>query len=110
MAHSIKYKDETYSVGDTIKVNYRIKEGEKERVQLFEGILIKINGNSESNRMVTIRKISKSGIGVERIIPLSSPFIESIKLGRKSRYNKAKLYFLQNLSDQQLRRKLYLQK
>lgn len=110
MAHSIKYKDETYQVGDTIKVNYRIKEGEKERIQLFEGILIKIRGNSEANRMVTVRKISKSGIGVERIIPLSSPFIESIVMGRKSRYNKAKLYFLEDLSDQQLRRKLYIQK
>ncbi|MGB9883191.1 MAG: 50S ribosomal protein L19 [Microgenomates group bacterium] len=107
MANSIKYKDKVLKIGDTITINYKIKEGDKERIQAFSGILIKIKGNSDQTRMITVRKISKSGIGVERIIPLLSPYIESIKLVKKSSYEKAKAYFIRNLSDKQLRAKLY---
>lgn len=94
-------------VGDMIAVNYKIKEGDKERQQLFQGILTKIKGHDAANRMITIRKISNTGLGVERIIPLSSPFIAGIKLVKKSTYQKAKLYFLPGLSAQQLSHKLY---
>ncbi len=107
MANSFKYKETQVKVGDMISINYRIKEGDKERLQLFKGIVIKIKGNSESARMITVRKVTKSGVGVERIIPLSSPFIESLKLDKKSTYNKAKLYFVRDLSDQLLKTKLY---
>lgn len=107
MANSFKYKETEVKVGDMISINYRIKEGDKERLQLFKGIVIKIKGNSESARMITVRKVTKSGVGVERIIPLASPFIESLKLDKKSTYNKAKLYFIRNLSDQLLKSKLY---
>jgi len=107
MANSFKYKETQVKVGDMISINYRIKEGDKERLQLFKGIVIKIKGNSESARMITVRKVTKSGVGVERIIPLSSPFIESLKLDKKSTYNKAKLYFVRDLSDQLLKSKLY---
>lgn len=107
MANSIVYKDNSISVGDTIKVNYLVKEGEKERQQIFEGILLKIKGNDADNRMITVRKISNIGIGVERIIPLNSPYIKEIKLTKKSKYSKAKLYFLKDLSLQKLKHKLY---
>ncbi|QQG43849.1 MAG: 50S ribosomal protein L19 [Candidatus Roizmanbacteria bacterium] len=107
MANSITYKDKQMAVGDTISINYKIKEGSKERQQLFEGILTKIKGQDGQNRMITVRKVSNVGIGVERIIPLSSPFISGIKLVKKSVYSKAKLYFLRNLSAQKLRQKLY---
>lgn len=107
MANSFKYKETQVKVGDMISINYRIKEGDKERLQLFKGIVIKIKGNSESARMITVRKVTRSGVGVERIIPLSSPFIESLKLDKKSTYNKAKLYFVRDLSDQLLKTKLY---
>ncbi|KKP86794.1 MAG: 50S ribosomal protein L19 [Candidatus Roizmanbacteria bacterium GW2011_GWA2_35_8] len=107
MANSFKYKDIQYKVGDTLSINYRIKEGDKERLQLFKGILVKIKGDSEATRMITVRKMSKSGIGIERIIPLSSPFIASMKLEKKSNYRKAKLYFIRNLSEQELKSKLY---
>ncbi len=107
MANSFKYKETQVKVGDMISINYRIKEGDKERLQLFKGIVIKIKGDSESARMITVRKVTKSGVGVERIIPLSSPFIESLKLDKKSTYNKAKLYFVRDLSDQLLKTKLY---
>lgn len=107
MSHSISYKDVSFSVGDTIAVNYLIKEGNKERGQLFEGIVTKIKGDSDATRMISVRKISNVGIGVERILPLSSPFIKDIKLKKQSTYRKAKLYFLPGLSAQHLRQKLY---
>lgn len=107
MANSFNYKDKTYKVGDTIDIDYKIKEGDKERIQSFTGILLKIKGNTPVNKMITVRKMSNSGIGVERIIPLSSPYISNVSLIKKSNYQKAKLYFLRGLSDQELRSKLY---
>lgn len=111
MAHSFILKDVSLQVGDTIAVDYRVKESDdKERLQQFKGILIAIKGESEKTRMITVRKIAKSGVGVERIFPVTSPFVASIALVKKSTYTKAKLYFLEDLSDQQLRQKLYKQK
>jgi len=110
MANSIKYNDLNLNIGDTISISYKIKEGDKERQQLFKGILIKVRGADPVNRMITVRKISKSGIGVERIIPLASANIASIKIDKKSDYRKAKLYFVRNLTDTQLRHKLYRHK
>lgn len=107
MANSFNYKDKTYKVGDTIDIDYKIKEGDKERIQSFKGILLKIKGNTPVNKMITVRKISNAGIGVERIIPLSSPYIANVSLIKKSNYQKAKLYFLRSLSNQELRTKLY---
>lgn len=107
MANSFLLKDVKYKVGDTVEISYKIKEGEKERIQIFKGILLKIRGNSQEERMITLRKITKSGVGVERIIPLSSPYITKMKLVKKSSYNKAKLYFIRNLSEQEIRTKLY---
>ncbi len=110
MANFFNYKDKTFSVGDTISVAYKIKEGDKERRQIFRGILIKTRGQNQLNRMITVRKLSHAGIGVERIFPLSSPFILDIKLIKKSRFGKAKAYFIRNLSQAQLKHKLYRQK
>lgn len=107
MANTLTYKDQTFSIGDTIAVDYRIKDGEKERIQQFAGILIKMRGSDESTRMITVRKMSKAGIGVERIIPVASPFIAEIKLVKKTTFKKAKLYFVRDLSDKKMRRKLY---
>ena len=109
MANSIKYKEIQLSVGDTITVNYKIKEGDKERQQLFQGILLKISGNTPETRMITVRKISNTGLGVERVIPLISPHLTDISLEKKSLYTKSKLYFIRNLSGQQLRYRLYRQ-
>ncbi|MCX7996790.1 MAG: 50S ribosomal protein L19 [Patescibacteria group bacterium] len=107
MANTIPYKNTLLSVGDTIAVDYKIKEGEKFRIQQFTGVLIKVRGASEQTRMITVRKVSKSGIGVERIIPLSSPFINSISVIKQSNNTRAKIYYVRNLSDKKLRRKLY---
>jgi len=107
MANSLTYKDKTFRVGDTISIHYKIKEGDKERVQIFKGILIQIKGDTPETRMFTVRKITKSGIGVERIIPLFSPYIGDILSIKKSSYKKAKAYFIRGLSKQEIRSKLY---
>ncbi len=109
MANMISYNDKNFAVGDTIAISYKIKEGNKFRIQEFKGILMKVKGADDANRMITVRKVSKDGIGIERIIPLSSPFIADIKLEKKSNYQKSKLYFVRDLSDSQIRRKLYSQ-
>lgn len=110
MANSVLYKEAKLAVGDMLDVNYRIKEGDKERLQMFTGILLKIRGEAEQGKMITVRKISKSGIGIERIIPLNSPFVESIKVTKQSENTRSKIYFVRKLSDQQLRSKLYRKK
>lgn len=107
MANKFVYKDKTYSIGDTISINYIIKEKKRERKQLFKGILLNIKGSTPETKMLTIRKMSKSGIGVERIIPLNSPFIADIKLDKKTKYTKARANFVRNLTETKIRRKLY---
>ena len=88
MANSFVYNEHTYKVGDMIDIDYKIKEGDKERIQVFKGILLKIKGSSPATKMITLRKISNSGVGVERIIPLFSPYIAKISLIKKSNYQK----------------------
>jgi large subunit ribosomal protein L19 len=109
MANAINFKETSISIGDTISIDYKIKEGEKTRIQEFKGILMKIKGMDENMKMITVRKMSKNGIGIERIIPLASPFISDIKVVKTSSYRKARLNFIRDLSDQKLRRKLYKQ-
>lgn len=83
-----------FNVGDTVRVNYRVIEGKRERIQAFEGIVLKIQG--EGNRKTfTVRKIS-SGIGVERTFPLNSPKIESIKVIRQGKVRRARLNYLRD--------------
>ncbi|MEE9542274.1 MAG: 50S ribosomal protein L19 [Thermodesulfobacteriota bacterium] len=81
--------------GDTIIVNVRIKEGDKERIQAFEGAVIRRRGGSVGATF-TVRKVSY-GVGVERVFSLNSPSIESIKLVTKGRSRRARLYFLREL-------------
>lgn len=107
MANYFKMNDKTFKVGDLLQVVYKITEGEKSRLQNFSGILIRVKGSSPENKMFTVRKISKSGIGVERIFPLSSPLIAQIKLLKQSTYQKAKAYFVRHISERQLRKRLF---
>src|SRR5437867_4073041 len=84
-----------FQVGDTVRVHVKIKEGDKERIQIFEGIVI-ARKNGDLRSTFTVRKIS-FGQGVERIFPLHSPLIEQIEVVRKGRVRRAKLYYLRNL-------------
>lgn len=87
--------------GDTITVAYRIKEGNKERIQQYRGVVIRISGHGDKKRF-TVRKIS-DGIGVERIFPIESPFIESITVNKLGKVRRAKLYYLRALTGKKAR-------
>ena len=85
-----------FNIGDTVKVNVRIKEGDKERIQAYEGVVIaKKNGGARET--FTVRKIS-SGVGVERTFPLHSPLIAGVEVVRKGSPRRAKLYYVRNLT------------
>ena len=90
--------------GDTVRVSYKVKEGNRTRIQDFEGIVIRIRRNG-FNTTFTVRKVSY-GVGVERIFPLHSPLIQKIDIVQRGRARRAKLYFIRNLSDREIRRKL----
>jgi len=84
-----------FRVGDTIKVNYKIIEGEKVRTQPYQGIVIAIKGSGVS-KTFTVRKIGADGVGVERIFPFHSPNIESVRIMKKGKVRRAKLYYLRD--------------
>ncbi|MDR1743099.1 MAG: 50S ribosomal protein L19 [Dysgonamonadaceae bacterium] len=90
-----------FKSGDTITVAYRIVEGNKERIQQYRGVVIRISGHGEAKRF-TVRKISDN-IGVERIFPMNSPFIESITLNSEGKVRRAKLYYLRALRGKKAR-------
>lgn len=87
--------------GDTITVAYRIKEGNKERIQQYRGVVIKISGEGTKKRF-TVRKISDN-IGVERIFPIESPFIDNIVINKHGKVRRAKLYYLRGLTGKKAR-------
>lgn len=90
--------------GDTVRVAYRVKEGNRTRIQNFEGIVIKIKRNGY-NSSFTVRKVSY-GVGVERIFPMNSPLIDKVEIVQRGRARRAKLYFIRSLSEREIRRKL----
>ncbi|MBI3380110.1 50S ribosomal protein L19 [Candidatus Gottesmanbacteria bacterium] len=107
MANIVTFGDTTFHVGDTIRVHYKLIEKEKvagktkrevkeevrERIQVFEGIVIAIKGENES-KSFTVRRVAVGNIGVERIFPLISPWIKKISVKIKGKAKRAKLYFI----------------
>jgi large subunit ribosomal protein L19 len=83
-----------FKPGDTVRVHVRVVEGDKERIQVFEGIVISIRGGG-NDRTFTVRKVS-GGIGVERIFPYHSPMIRTIEVSRHGKIRRAKLYYLRD--------------
>lgn len=90
-----------FKAGDTITVTYRIKEENKERLQKFRGVCIQRKGTG-STQTFTVRKVSNS-IGVERIFPITSPFIESIELNKSGKVRRARIFYLRNLTGKKAR-------
>jgi len=91
----LKDKTEEFGIGDTVRVLVRVVEGNKEREQAFQGVVIQRRGGGVRETF-TVRKIS-SGIGVERVFPLHSPNIKGIQVTRRGKVRRAKLYYLRNL-------------
>ncbi len=85
-----------FDSGDTIRVDYKVVEGTRSRVQAFEGVVIAMKNGKGARATVTVRKVS-FGEGVERVFPLHSPFIEKIEVVRRGRTRRAKLYYLREL-------------
>ncbi len=90
-----------FQIGDTIRVHYKIKEGDKERIQLFSGTVIARKGSGVTES-ITVRRISY-GEGVERVFPLSSPNIDKIEIERHGKVRRAKLYYLRDLAGKKAR-------
>lgn len=87
--------------GDTVTVSYRIKEGNKERIQQYRGVVIRISGHGDKKRF-TVRKMSGT-VGVERIFPIESPAIDSITVNKVGKVRRAKLYYLRALTGKKAR-------
>ena len=93
---SVKNEMPDFTSGDTVTVHYKIKEGGKERIQQFKGVVIQRRGQGNTETF-TVRKIS-GNIGVERIFPLSSPFIDKIELLKRGKVRRARLFYLRDLT------------
>lgn len=85
-----------FNPGDTVTVSYRIKEGAKERIQQFQGVVIQ-RRNSGMSETFTVRKVS-NGVGVERIFPVKSPFIEKVEINKRGKVRRARLFYLRKLT------------
>ena len=94
-AGELKKEAPQVRIGDTVRAHIRIVEGEKERTQVFEGVIIRLHGGGVRETM-TLRKVS-FGVGVERILPLHSPRLEKVEVIRRAKVRQAKLYYLRDL-------------
>jgi large subunit ribosomal protein L19 len=96
-----KKEHPAFKAGDTVTVHYKIKEGNKERIQPFQGVVIQ-RRSSGSTETFTVRKIS-GNVGVERIFPVNSPFIEKIELNRRGKVRRARIFYLRELRGKKAR-------
>ena len=102
-AQEMKKEVPKVAIGDTVKVHMRIVEGEKERIQIIEGVVIRLHGGG-ARKTLTVRKIS-FGVGVERIFPIHSPRVEKIEIVKHAKIRQSKLYYLRRLKGKAARLK-----
>ncbi|HYD35607.1 MAG TPA: 50S ribosomal protein L19 [Vitreimonas sp.] len=95
MSQHFTYQNQDYSVGDTVRISQEIQEGDKKRVQIYEGIVIAVK-NAGTGKSITVRKIATNSIGVEKIFPLALPSIKKIELKRQGDVRRSKLYYLRD--------------
>lgn len=93
MSQFFTYQDQNIASGDTVRIHQEISEGDKKRVQIFEGIVVAIK-NSGAGKSFTVRKIATGGVGVEKIFPVLLPSIKKIELKRQGDVRRSKLYYL----------------
>ncbi|OFX86867.1 MAG: 50S ribosomal protein L19 [Bacteroidetes bacterium GWF2_33_16] len=98
---AVKKEFPEFKAGDTITVHYKIKEGNKERIQNYRGVVLQRKGKGVTETF-TVRKIS-GGIGVERVFPVNSPFIEEIELNKRGRVRRARIFYLRDLTGKKAR-------
>lgn len=103
MALNLKHKEVVFGIGDRVRIHQRIKEGEKFRVAVFEGMVIKIRGEGD-RKMFTVRRIGEATIGIERIFPVDLPSIEKIEVTKKGTrgVNRSKLYYTRTKSTKEI--------
>ena len=97
--HKAEFPD--FKAGDTITVNYKIREGNKERIQQFQGVVLQRKGRGTTETF-TVRKIS-GGVGVERIFPISSPFIDKIEINKRGVVRRSRIFYLRGLTGKKAR-------
>jgi large subunit ribosomal protein L19 len=98
---AVKNEYPRFGAGDTVTVHYKIREGNKERVQQYRGVVIQRSG-SKNSETFTVRKMS-GNVGVERIFPISSPFIEKIELNKHGKVRRARIFYLRDLTGKKAR-------
>lgn len=98
---SVEKEVPAFGAGDTITVHYKIREGSKERIQQFRGIVIQVKGTGNT-KTFTIRKMS-GNVGVERIIPINSPFVDKIEVNKYGKVRRARIYYLRTLTGKKAR-------
>ena len=100
-AEALKSDVPAFKIGDSVRVHVKIKEGDKERVQVFAGVVLARDG-SGSTETFTVRRISY-GVGVEKVFPVHSPYVQKIEIERSARVRRAKLYYLRELGGKKAR-------
>jgi large subunit ribosomal protein L19 len=93
--------DVVFKPGDSVRIHTKIKEGERERVQVFDGIVLALRGRGE-NKTFTVRRMGAGGVGIERIWPLNSSSIAKVEVKKSGDYRRSKIYFIRNLSAREL--------
>ena len=97
-----KEKFPKFSAGDTVNVHYKIKEGDKERIQQFQGSVIQVRNVNTSGETFTVRKVS-SGIGVERIFPINMPALQKVEINKKGKVRRSRIYYFRGLTGKKAR-------
>ncbi len=99
---TLKAEPLAFKIGDSVRVHVKIKEGDKERVQVFAGTVIARDGGVSATATFTVRRIS-FGVGVEKVFPINTPYIEKIEIERSAKVRRSKLYFLRELTGKKAR-------
>src|SRR3990172_10085092 len=99
---SVRQNLPSFKVGQTVRIHQKIKEGDKERLQVYEGLIIRVSNPNTVSATITVRKIV-DGVGVERVFPVHSPVIVKVELSKEARVRRGKLYFMRDLSGKSAR-------